>query len=650
MCGIAGLYALSPRSDLSATVTRMTDAIAHRGPDSDGQWQDPDHPGIVLGHRRLAILDLSPLGAQPMASHSGRYWCVYNGEIYNYQDLEAELRALGHSFNGRSDTEVFLAALDQWGLNLTCQKIIGMYAFIIWDRKDKVIHLLRDRLGKKPLYLGWAGSDLVMGSELKALRAHPHFDGRLNPDTLRLYMKYGFVQAPHSIYKNVWTLPPGGRITLPVTSLTAGEDLSKRFELYWDVARVARQGQEHLRHGSDADTIAEFHDLLKLCVRERMISDVPLGAFLSGGIDSSTIVALMQAQSGGVPVKTYAIGFDDPRYNEAPYAKDIARHLGTDHHEWIMTDRDALDVVPLLPQIYDEPFADISQIPTYLVSKFARRDVTVALSGDGGDELLGGYNRHTLVPKIWNRMRLVPAPLRGAMAKALLALPPGQADKIFARNSQQGQPVQKLAGVLRQRDPLAIYDFLLAANPGGDNLVLGGALPPTPLLDPSRDLTGASLPDHLMFKDMLSYLPDDILVKVDRAAMANSLEARAPLLDKRIAEYCWTLPLHMKIRGGKGKWLLRQVLKQYVPEAMFERPKRGFAPPINQWLRGALRDWGGDLLAADRLNEDGILDTRAVQAMWSAHQSGAINYGPQLWTVLMFQAWFNSRNGSSSQS
>lgn len=637
MCGIAGLYALTPHAGLKSIVSRMTDAIAHRGPDGDGVWQDPDHPGIVLGHRRLAIIDLSPLGAQPMASHSGRYWCVYNGEIYNYQDIEAELVRLGHTFKGRSDTEVFLTALDQWGMNLTCQKIVGMYAFMIWDRKEKTIHLMRDRLGKKPLYFGWAGSDLVVGSELKALCAHPQFDRRLRPGALRQYMKYGFVQAPLAIYDSVWTLPPGARLTIRTDSLQAGEDLSQRIEFYWDLPRVVTHASTHRSTANDQDLIAEFDALLRLCVKERMISDVPLGAFLSGGIDSSSVVALMQAQSGR-PVKTYAIGFDDPKFNEAPYARDIARHLGTDHHEMMVTDRDALDVVPLLPEMYDEPFADISQIPTYLVAKFARADVTVALSGDGGDEMLGGYTRHRMVPRLWNRMKFIPAPLRRALANGIDALSAEQWERLFRYREQAGQPMAKLAGVLRQDNPMDIYDFLLSANPGGDQLVLQGVTPPSS----SRDISGFGLAEQLMFKDTLTYLPDDILVKVDRAAMAVSLEARAPLLDKRIAEYVWTLPADVKIRNGQGKWLLRQVLKKYVPEALFDRPKRGFTPPVDQWLRGSLKDWANDLLNPDALRRDGVLDAAAVQKLWQSHLSGTVNAGTQLWTVLMFQAWLNS--------
>lgn len=631
MCGIAGLFSTRPISDRSEPrriVKAMTDAITHRGPDSDGLWQDEAAPGVVLGQRRLAILDLSPLGAQPMESRSGRYWCVYNGEIYNYQTIEAELLALGHVFRGRSDTEVVLAAIDQWGLNRTCQKMTGMFAFIIWDRHEKTLHLIRDRLGKKPLYLGWAGADLVMGSELKALSAHPDFKGQINRDALAQYMKYGYVHAPLTIYEDVWTLPPGARMTLKAGDVSAGENLVRRIEYYWDLPRIVAQKSSHRSGLGDSATIAEFDALLRLCVRERMISDVPLGAFLSGGIDSSAVVAIMQTQSGR-PVKTYSIGFDDPEHDESPYARDIARHIGTDHHDIRLTGRDALDVVPQLPDIYDEPFADVSQIPTYLVSRFARRDVTVALSGDGGDEMLGGYNRHLMVPKLWARMKFMPG-----FARRIVA------DQIDARSDRTH--ARKFAGALRQPDPMAIYDYLLSANPGGDHMVLGGSLPLSAVNDPARDVAGLELSERLMFKDMLSYLPNDILVKVDRAAMAVSLEARAPLLDSRVAEYVWTLPPEMKIRNGQGKWLLRQVLEKYVPPALTDRPKRGFTPPIDTWLRGALKDWAGDLLSPDKIRAQGYLSPEAVAGLWGAHLAGR-NAGTQLWTVLMFQAWLERR-------
>lgn len=627
MCGIAGLYSFdSDRThhDLTAIMRGMTDAIAHRGPDSDGVWQDPDHPQIVLGHRRLAIIDLSPLGYQPMVSHSGRYWCVYNGEIYNYQAIEAELRALGHHFKGRSDTEVFLTALDQWGLNQTCQKIIGMYAFIIWDRDQKTIHVMRDRLGKKPLYIGWAGKNLVMGSELKAVRAHPDFHATINHQALNGYMTHGFVQAPATIHEQVWTLPPGARMTLPVKDIAVGEDLTRRIEYYWDLPRVIDLAASHRSHKSDAEYIQEFDTLLRQCVKERMISDVPLGAFLSGGIDSSVVTALMQTQSGA-PVKTYTIGFDNPDHNEAPYARDIARHIGTDHHEMILTDADALAVVPQLAHMYDEPFADISQIPTYLVAKFARQDVTVALSGDGGDEMLGGYTRHTMVPKLWARAKFIPLGLRRMLADGVEKYSPEV-------------KLRKLAGVLRQPDPTAMYEYLLSAHPDGYRLLQHGQKPIAAYAHraPLGDLT---LSETMMFRDTLSYLPDDVMVKVDRAAMAISLEGRAPLLDKRVAEYVWSLPSDCKIRDGQGKWLLRQVLARYVPAAMFNRPKRGFTPPVDAWLRGALKDWAGDLLNADSMTRDGYLKPLPVHDLWDKHQRGVINAGTQLWTILMFQAW-----------
>lgn len=641
MCGIAGLYALgasSSPSDLRTVAKAMTDAMPHRGPDDDGHWQDPDHPALVLGQRRLAILDLSPLGHQPMPSPSGRYWCVYNGEIYNYLAIEAELKKLGHQFKGRSDTEVFLTAVDQWGLNQTCQKIIGMYAFLIWDRKTRTLHLMRDRLGKKPLYFGWAGKTLVMGSELKVLMAHPDFVRDVNPDALRVYMKYGFMQAPHCIFRQVWTLPPGARMSLPVQSLVAGEDLSQKIEFYWDLPKIIETARAHPNLRSEEEIVEEFDALLRQCVRERMVADVPLGAFLSGGIDSSTVVALMQ-QLSDRPVKTYAIGFEEESFNEAPFAKEIARHLGTDHHEMIVSGQDALNVVPKLPDIYDEPFADSSQIPTYLVSKFARESVTVALSGDGGDEMLGGYRRHMIVPGIWAKIRWLPYPLRLGVASLLSGVPQDKWDSLFSSHPSQGLRFHRLAGMLRKKDCFGVYDYLLSMQPDYDLIVSGGRDPLTPLYDPRRDVRGLGFAEQMMFKDTMSYLPDDILVKVDRASMAVSLEARAPLLDMRIAEYVWTLPHDLKIRDGKGKWLLRQVLSKYVPQSLYDRPKKGFSVPIDSWLRGGLRDWAEPLLSPNKIKEQGYLNDQYVRKIWEGHQSGRAQAGPSLWAILMFQAW-----------
>lgn len=640
MCGVSALLRTAFNHDPAqgmALIRGMTGRIAHRGPDSDGHWQDPDYPNMLMGQRRLAIIDLSPLGAQPMASGSGRYHCVFNGEIYNYQEIETELRALGHVFRGRSDTEIVLGAVDQWGINQTLQKINGMFLFIIWDRKERTLHIMRDRLGKKPLYIGWAGSDLLMSSELKSFHVHPQFEKKVNRDVLALYMRYGYVHAPYSIYHNVWQVPPGARITLKAETLRAGENLLNQFEYYWHMPRVIEESRRKSTDKSDSTIIDEFENLLKECVRERMISDVPLGAFLSGGIDSSVVVALMQQQATQ-PVKTYSIGFEDPKYNEAPFAKDIATHLGTDHHEMILSQQDALNVVPLLPFMYDEPFADASQIPTYLVSKFARSEVTVALSGDGGDEMLGGYNRHTVAPAIWSKIGWMPQSARNVMASLISMVPPEQWDRMSFGLPLHGERMGKIAALLKRRSPMGVYDSLISTC-GDAPVVLNGQMPLTPVNDDSWSVRGLSYAEDMMYHDALSYLPNDILVKVDRASMAVSLEARAPLLDKRIFEYVWSLPEHVKIRQGKGKWLLREVLSRHVPRTLFERPKQGFAAPITPWLRGSLRAWADDLLEPDQMRRDGLLNTDLVQSWWKAHKEGRLHSYSELWTVLMFQAW-----------
>ena len=640
MCGLAALLSLSASVDPGQALARtkaLTDAIRHRGPDSDGHWQDPDFPGLVLGHRRLSIIDLSPLGHQPMASASGRYWCAFNGEIYNYQQIETELRSLGHVFKGRSDTEVFLNALDQWGINQTLQKIGGMFAFAIWDRKARTLHLIRDRMGKKPIYVGWAGSDLIVSSELKSFHTHPAFSKAINRDVLALYMKYGYVHAPFSIYDGVWMVPPGARLALDAATLKPGENLQAKMEYYWQLPRVIEEQRARPNRKPDSEIIDEFESILELCVSERMISDVPLGAFLSGGIDSSTVVALMQKLSSQ-PVKTYAIGFDDAKHNEAHYAREIASHLGTDHHEMILSGADALAVVPMLPSMYDEPFADSSQIPTYLVSKFARQDVTVALSGDGGDEMLGGYNRHFIVPRLWAKIGWLPLPLRRVLARAIDMVPPHQWDKLSSHLPMHGERMLKLAGLLRRGNAMEVYDYLMSAC-ADLSIVPGAAIPMTPVHDPAFRVPGLSSAEDMMARDTLSYLPNDILVKVDRASMAVSLEARAPLLDRRVFDYVWTLPLDLKIRNGKGKWLLRQVLERHVPRAMFDRPKQGFAAPVGKWLREDLKDWASDLLEPTRMRADGYLDAGRVQDLWTAHQDGRRQASTELWTILMFQAW-----------
>jgi asparagine synthase (glutamine-hydrolysing) len=636
MCGFTGFYAYktgSSRAGLHVIGRKMTDSLAHRGPDSQGQWQDPDSP-LLLGHRRLAIIDLSPEGSQPMESASGRYITAYNGEIYNHPALRKELESKSIFFRGRSDTETLLAAIETWGLNQALQKINGMFAFALWDRKERKLHLVRDRLGKKPLYIGWAGETLVFGSELKALRAHPDFEARINRDALALYTRYTNVPAPHCIYEKVWSLPAGYRLSLDLQTLTPGEILEGFMESYWHHLRVLEEAQLKMTENSEEEIIAEFEELLSACVRDRMLSDVPLGAFLSGGIDSSTIVALMQKMSGR-PVKTYAIGFEEMGFNEAPHAKKIATHLGTEHRELYLTGHDALNTVPLLPDIYDEPFADISAIPTFLVSKFARNDVTVALSGDGGDEMLGGYNRHFMGPRIWSRMKLMPRPARLALAKIIGNIPVTRWDNLARAKPQIGDRMHKFASVLVQETQEDIYS----------NLISQWTTPP--VSHASHASTLLEMPDHrpddlsfaekMMYWDTLGYLPNDILVKLDRASMAVGLEARAPLLDKRLYEYAWTLPERYKIRGGQGKWLLRQVLKRHVPPSLYERPKQGFAMPVAAWLRGPLKDWSRDLLNDANFKE--YFDKQVVQECWEQHMNGHGNHGWKLWTILMFQSW-----------
>lgn len=639
MCGITGLFATNNargRADLHAIVRTMNDALAHRGPDGGDLWQDPNLP-LVLAQRRLAIIDLSPEGAQPMASSSGRYHVTYNGEIYNFLELRKDLEDQGATFRGRSDTEVFLEALEAWGLSQTLQKINGMYALALWDRKTRQLHFIRDRLGKKPLYIGWAGTTLVFGSELKALRRHPDFKNAVSPAGLSQYMRQGCLPAPYTIYENVWMLPPGHSLSLDTQALRAGTDLQALFLPYWDKLRVLSQARHAAPPRDEKAVIDEFETLLEDCVRQRMISDVPLGAFLSGGIDSSTIVALMQKQSARA-IKTYSIGFQESGFDEAVFARPIAAHLGTDHHEQFLDSRTAREIVPDLPQMFDEPFADASAIPTYLVAKFARQDVTVALSGDGGDEMLGGYNRHKMVPKLWRAMRLIPMPLRTLGGAIASAVPYGIWNRVYPARPEFGRAMHKLADVLRAENPAQIYQSLIChfEHPP----LLHRLQVSTPLSRAyAETLNDLSLSERLMLWDTISYLPDDIMTKVDRASMAVSLEARAPLLDYRVFEFVWRLPLSYKIRGGRGKWLLRQVLARHVSPSLFDRPKQGFTPPIAHWLRGDLKNWAQDLLSDAAHNSHDILDMRAVNALWQAHSTHSADHATKLWTVLMFLAW-----------
>lgn len=658
MCGLTGYWQVTGHSAeaAEAIVGKMACQITHRGPDDQGVWTDSD-AGIALAHRRLSILDLSPQGHQPMLSHCGRYVIAFNGEVYNFAALREALEKTGAApaWRGHSDTEVMLAAIAAWGLEAALKQFVGMFAFAMWDRETRTLSLARDRLGEKPLYYGWQGDTFLFGSELKALRAHPAFRAEIDRDALTLFLRHNAIPAPYSIYRGIHKLPPGTFLQLHAAdALTPGPSPggSGGIKPYWSARSVAEAGQRNLFRGSDAEAATELERLLGQAVGGQMVADVPLGAFLSGGIDSTTIVALMQAQSVR-PVKTFTIGFNEAGYNEAEHAHAVARHLGTEHTELYVTPQDAMDVIPNLSAIYDEPFADSSQMPTCLVSRLARHHVTVSLSGDGGDELFGGYNRYFWARSLWRKFGWMPHPLRAALAGVLTTVPPASWNTVFQKLGQwlparlryanPGDKLHKAAEILAVRSPEEIYLGLVSHWKHPAQMVRGSHEPPTLLTDPTRQ---ADLPDfehRMMVLDTVTYLPDDILTKVDRAAMSVSLETRVPLLDHRVVEFAWTLPLHMKIRHGQGKWLLRQVLYRHVPQSLMERPKMGFGVPIDQWLRGPLKPWAAALIEPGRLAREGFFDPMPVQRKWAEHQSGRHNWSYYLWDVLMFQAWLQAQ-------
>jgi asparagine synthase (glutamine-hydrolysing) len=643
MCGLAGVFARRNWNfdELQGIASRMTRAIVHRGPDDSGIWVDAG-AGVALGFRRLAIVDLSAHGHQPMPSSSQRFMLTFNGEVYNYGSLRRELESLGCSFRGHSDTEIILAAFEQWGIEQSVPRFIGMFAMAVWDVRRRELSLIRDRLGIKPMFVYHHRGIVSFGSELKALLSGPEFDRTIDMTALTSYLRYLYVPAPRSIFQHAFKLRPGHILT--ITDPAAALPASKAF---WSVQRAATQGVAGQFAGGDDDAVRELDALLTDAVRLRMQADVPLGALLSGGIDSSTVVALMQA-SADRPVKTFTIGFDQAEFDEAAHARAIARHLGTDHTELHLTGADALAVIPNLPEMFDEPLADPSQIPTFLVCQLARREVTVALTGDGGDELFGGYNRYVSGERMIAGLQRWPRLLRKFSAAGATSLSPRSWNQVrdalrpifpaAGRTRLFGEKIHKVGDLLRADSTSGMYRSLLSAWQDPEDLVVGGSG------DANPDATlGANdslgMMERMMLADQVSYLPDDLLAKVDRASMAVSLEARVPILDHRVAELSWRLPRRFKVRDGRGKWILRQILYKHVPRALVDREKMGFSVPLAQWLAGPLRNWAGDLLLSGERDE--ILRSTAVRREWDRFIAGNSSSSAGLWALVMFKAWQN---------
>lgn len=646
MCGLIGFNRSNTPS--LKVAESMCQQIKHRGPDNHGVWLEDDCP-IVLGHVRLSILELSAAGNQPMKSECGRYVIALNGEIYNHLTLRVKLKEQGvhNTWRGHSDTETLLACFSAWGIDKTLQSTVGMFAIALWDKQEKTLTLARDRMGEKPLYWGWSNDLLVFASELKAIKAHPEFKAEINRDALTLLLRHCYIPAPYSIYKGINKLLPGHILHIPLQG-NLSESKASISKPYWSLNKVVEEGIANPFVGNSTEAVYALEKQLKDSVADQMLSDVPLGAFLSGGIDSSTVVALMQSQSSQ-HINTFTLGFDEPGYNEAIHAKAVAKHLGTKHTELYIKADDALSVIPKLPSIYCEPFADSSQIPTFLVSQLAKQHVTVALSGDAGDELFGGYNRYIAAQKVWGPIQKTPKFVRQIAAASLRSISPNNWDRLFEfakpvlpkklQLSIPGEKARKLSEVLTLSSSEEFYRQLTSHWSDPASVVINGIEPLTLLTDPTAWPKTDRFEHSMMAMDAQTYMSDDILVKVDRAAMANSLETRTPLLDHRVVELAWKMPIDYKIRNGQGKWLLRQVLYKYVPKELIERPKTGFGIPLANWLRGPLKDWAESLLDEKRLQQEGYFHSEPIRTMWLEHLSGKKNWQYHLWNVLMFQAW-----------
>ncbi len=648
MCGITGLFdpsRKSPVETLADRIVAMTAALIHRGPDADGLWTDADR-GVALGHRRLAVVELGPEGAQPMVSSDGRWVLVFNGEIYNHPELRRKLIGGGLAFRGGSDTEVLLGAVQAWGLEVALDGCEGMFALGLWDRQLSQLHLARDRFGEKPLYYGWVGPRLAFASELKSLRTLPEFDASIDRDAVALYLRHNCVPAPRTIYRDVAKLSPGEVVTF-ADSIRPGELPAAR--PYWSARNAIEQARSRPLAGTTDELADQLEQVLSDSVAARMVADVPVGAFLSGGIDSSLVVALMQRHSDR-PVRTFTVGFADRAFDESGEAAAVADHLGTDHTLIAVSDHDALDVIPHLPDFWDEPFGDISEIPMYLVSKLARTDVTVALSGDGGDELFAGYNRHAWLERIWTRSAALPGPVRRAAGSALGSLSPGTVDTLARgtavlparmRVRNPSIKVAKLAKVLSASAVEDAYFALASYWDDAESMVIGAGATTSVASQPDRWPALGGITEQMMWLDLVSYLPDDILTKLDRAAMANSLETRVPFLDRDVFDLAWRLPMSVKLHQGTTKWLLRQVLYRHVPVGLIERPKMGFGFPIGTMLRGSLRPWAEELLGERRLRDQGLLHPEPIRQAWTSHLDGRRDLGYELWAVLALQAWID---------